>query len=160
MMPSCNACRRRCTSVAALMWVTMSAVTSGVFKIIAVCAVLFVWLHAVVVDRLVDGIAYVEPPSLGPVVGRLRLLFTLAWSMCAALLLACNTVSPELFPAFVNPCVGSSGFTMFAAMCTNTFGLVQLALLVAARAFEYAAYSPTFLYVLILAMLGNRLGWV
>ena len=160
MVPACNVCRSCCASVAASMWDTMSALAVGLFKILAVCAVLFVWLHAVVVDRIVDGIAYLGPPSLGPIVGRLRLFFTLAWSTCAALWLACNNMSPELFPAFVNPCVGSNGFMMFAALCTNTFGLVQLALLVASRAFEYAAYGPTFLYVFTIAMLGRRLGWV
>ena len=160
MMPACLACRSCCASVSVLMWDTMSTSALGLFKILAVCAMLFMWLHAVVVDRIVDGIAYVGPPSLGPIVGRLRLFITLAWSMCAALWLACTNISPEFLPAFINPCVGSSGFLMFVALCTNTVSLVQLALLVAARAFEYAAHSPTLIYVITLAMLGKRLGWV
>ena len=159
MMPACRAYRTCCDLVAVLMWDTMSALALGLFKTLAVVAMLFIWLHAVVVDRIVDGIAYVGPPSLGPIVGRLRLFITLAWSACAALWLACTNISPEFLPAFINPCVGSSGLLMFVALCTNTISLVQLALLVAARAFEYAAYSPTLLYVITLAMLGKRLGW-
>ena len=159
MLPACRAYRTCCALVAVLMWDTMSALALGLFKTLAVCAMLFIWLHAVVVDRIVDGIAYVGPPSLGPIVGRLRFFITLAWSLCAALWLACTNFSPELLPAFFNPCVGSSGLVMFVALCTNTISLVQLALLVASRAFEYAAYSPTLLYVITLAMLGRRLGW-
>ena len=158
-MLACQACRTGCALASVLMWDTMSALALGLFKSLAVCAMLFIWLHAVVVDRIVDGIAYVGPPSLGPIVGRLRLFITLAWSMCAALWLACTNISPELQPAFFNPCVGSSGLVMFVALCTNTISLVQLALQVASRAFEYAAQSPTLLYIITLAMLGRRLGW-
>ena len=158
-MRAYQACSTCCACTCVLMWDTMSACALGLFKSLAVCAMLFIWLHAVVVDRIVDGIAYVGPPSLGPIVGRLRLSITLAWSMCAALWLACTNICPELQPAFFNPSVGSNGLVMFVALCTNTISLVQLVLLVASRAFEYAAQGPTLLYIITLAMLGRRLGW-